>query len=421
MAKIKIKNSVTPGLAPSGLSFGEMAVNIVDKKIFIGNAVEGVVTLHDQNNIVTSINGATGQLGISASTGITIYPNGKTFGIGLATSGVVSGTTGSTSRIPILTIDDYGRITNVTTASVTATVLTNTDVSTTDADYRVSLNSTSTSASLYDTAFTFNPFSNRLSMPSGATLYFSGVGGIRSASDVSGGGKTFTIAPHGDVVISPTTYNIGNNSIPYIIVPKSTQEIIVSGDLYLGTKQTDFLGDPILFPSNIIFEGADDNGFETTLTIEEPTADRTIILPNASTTLAGLGVAQTFILQQQFSAGISASGGITGTSYIFAESGFRVGSSALNSQTDSYSLQSSDNGKIITVNAGTVKSITVPSGLPVGFNCTVIRVGAGRVTFSASGTTINSVDGLLEIASQHGAASLLCYSNNTFNLSGNLA
>jgi hypothetical protein len=49
-----------------------------------------------------------------------------------------------------------------------------------------------------------------------------------------------------------------------------------------------------------------------------------------------------------------------------------------------------------------------------------MRVGSGRVTFTASGTTINSVDGLLEIASQHGAASLLCYSSNTFNLSGNL-
>jgi hypothetical protein len=65
MAKIKIKNSVTAGSTPSGLSFGEMAVNITDKKIFIGNAVEGVVTLHDQNNIVTSVNGITGPVSIS--------------------------------------------------------------------------------------------------------------------------------------------------------------------------------------------------------------------------------------------------------------------------------------------------------------------------------------------------------------------
>ena len=83
MAKIKIKNSLTSGLAPAGLSLGELAVNIADKKIFIGNAVEGVVTLHDQNNVVTSVNGATGAItGITASeinitstnSGVTTYP-----------------------------------------------------------------------------------------------------------------------------------------------------------------------------------------------------------------------------------------------------------------------------------------------------------------------------------------------------------
>jgi hypothetical protein len=147
----------------------------------------------------------------------------------------------------------------------------------------------------------------------------------------------------------------------------------------------------------------------------------TLTFPTTSTTLAGLGIAQTFTAQQQFSAGISASGGATFASAVVSEGGFRITSSAINAQTDSYSLQESDNGKIVTVNAGTVKTITVPSGLSIGFNCTVIRVGAGRVAFSASGTTINSVDGLLEIASQHGAASLLCYASNTFNLSGNLA
>jgi hypothetical protein len=90
MARLKIKNSVTPGSAPAGLSFGEMAVNIVDKKIFIGNAVEGVVTLHDQNNLVTSINGVTGAItGLTASqllvtnsnSASTVYPL-FTFGAG---------------------------------------------------------------------------------------------------------------------------------------------------------------------------------------------------------------------------------------------------------------------------------------------------------------------------------------------------
>lgn len=60
MAKIKIKNSVTPGSVPAGLSFGEVAINIPDKKIFVGNAVESTVTVYDPNNHVLSFNGSTG-------------------------------------------------------------------------------------------------------------------------------------------------------------------------------------------------------------------------------------------------------------------------------------------------------------------------------------------------------------------------
>ena len=37
---------------------------------------------------------------------------------------------------------------------------------------------------------------------------------------------------------------------------------------------------------NIIFEGALENAFETTLTVAEPTSDRTITLPNQSGTVA---------------------------------------------------------------------------------------------------------------------------------------
>jgi len=38
--------------------------------------------------------------------------------------------------------------------------------------------------------------------------------------------------------------------------------------------------------ANIIFEGAVENAFETTVTVAEPTSDRTITLPNQSGTVA---------------------------------------------------------------------------------------------------------------------------------------
>jgi len=39
--------------------------------------------------------------------------------------------------------------------------------------------------------------------------------------------------------------------------------------------------------ADIIFEGSTNDGFETTLTVADPTADRVVTLPNATTTLVG--------------------------------------------------------------------------------------------------------------------------------------
>ena len=41
--------------------------------------------------------------------------------------------------------------------------------------------------------------------------------------------------------------------------------------------------------ANIIFEGATPDAYETTLTVEDPTVDRTVKLPNSSGTLALTG------------------------------------------------------------------------------------------------------------------------------------
>ena len=69
---IKIKNSVTPGSSPAGLSLGEMAINVTDKKLFSGNAVGSAITILDGNNLVTAFNGSTGAVtGVSSVNGAT--------------------------------------------------------------------------------------------------------------------------------------------------------------------------------------------------------------------------------------------------------------------------------------------------------------------------------------------------------------
>jgi len=65
----------------------------------------------------------------------------------------------------------------------------------------------------------------------------------------------------------------------------------LSGTLVVGEAAT-FTADAN-FNGNIIFEGASADNFETTLTVAEPTEDRVITLPNATTTVVGTDVTQT--------------------------------------------------------------------------------------------------------------------------------
>ena len=51
--------------------------------------------------------------------------------------------------------------------------------------------------------------------------------------------------------------------------------------------------------AGLIFEGATADGFETTLAVADPTADNTFTLPDATTTAAGLAVAQTYTKAQR--------------------------------------------------------------------------------------------------------------------------
>jgi hypothetical protein len=123
----------------------------------------------------------------------------------------------------------------------------------------------------------------------------------------------------------------------------------------------------------------------------------------------------TGILIQPGSGTVGISGGVSAGAYI-------LNSNGINAQTGTtYTILSTDNGEIITMNNGSPITVTVPSGLPVGFSTTIIQLGAGQVSFTTSGTTINSYQSYTKIAGQHGSASLVSYSSNVFNLAGSLS
>lgn len=105
----------------------------------------------------------------------------------------------------------------------------------------------------------------------------------------------------GAVVLDEDAYIVfegaspNNNETTLTVIDPSTDRTIslpnLSGTLVVAESAT-FTADAT-FNGNIIFEGAVADNFETTLTVAEPTADRIITLPNATTTVVGTDVAQT--------------------------------------------------------------------------------------------------------------------------------
>jgi hypothetical protein len=113
--------------------------------------------------------------------------------------------------------------------------------------------------------------------------------------------------------------------------------------------------------------------------------------------------------------------GATFSAAVASDGGYRITSNAINALTGTtYSLLTSDNGKIITWSNASGVTLTVPSGLPVGFNTTVIQIGAGAVGITGSGITLNSFEGKRRTAGQHAAVSIISYSSNVFNVAGGL-
>lgn len=112
-----------------------------------------------------------------------------------------------------------------------------------------------------------------------------------------------------------------------------------------------------LSDSSIVFEGSTNDNFETTLTVVDPTADRTITLPNRSGTVV-LSTIET------------------------------------NAQTSSYTLVASDESKIVEMSNSSSNVVTVPTNSSVPFangtQIVIVQTGSGQTSVVASsGVTIN--------------------------------
>ena len=114
---------------------------------------------------------------------------------------------------------------------------------------------------------------------------------------------------------------------------------------------------------------------------------------------------------------ISTSGALTGgNSDTSSISGFSANIATVSTAT--YTLLPADNGKVIQSTSASAITITIPSGLPAGFNCTVVQMGAGQITFA--GTYFNRGN-FNKTASQYAIVSILHLGSNNIIVSGEMS
>jgi hypothetical protein len=87
-----------------------------------------------------------------------------------------------------------------------------------------------------------------------------------------------------------------------------------------------------------------------------------------------------------------------------------------------YTLTAADSGRILTTTGSSPSTITVPAGLPLGWQCAIMQGAAGQVTFAAAGgVTLASRQSFTKTAGQHALVSLVHLGQNKHVLLGDAA
>jgi len=92
-----------------------------------------------------------------------------------------------------------------------------------------------------------------------------------------------------------------------------------------------------------------------------------------------------------------------------------------NDQTSNYTAVNSDHGLTVTMASASAITLTIPTGLRDDFACAWLQKGAGALTITGSGLTLNEVDGYKVADGQWAVGSITNFGSETYLLQGRLS
>lgn len=90
------------------------------------------------------------------------------------------------------------------------------------------------------------------------------------------------------------------------------------------------------------------------------------------------------------------------------------------SKTGSFTISNTEAYCLYVINSASAVTVTVPSGLTAGNWWEFLNIGAGLVTYAASGSTIVSPDTRLKIRARYSYARAIARASNVVSLGGDL-
>ena len=112
---------------------------------------------------------------------------------------------------------------------------------------------------------------------------------------------------------------------------------------------------------SLVFEGTTPNDYETTLAVTDPTADRTLTLPNATSTLAGLAITQSFTKAQRGTITSFSSSSGTATPDFAAANNFSITLSENTTLANPSNLTAGQSGVIFITQDSTARTLAFGS------------------------------------------------------------